>query len=354
MIKLLLNFLTFLTANCPLLMSLLLMTLLFYHLAGSIKKRPAIYYTLFALPALLFLARQIGAAAFDSQILTFPRGSFMGQLLREYVHVSGFAYPLLIIIMFIGALPATNPCVKRLMMIRKELSIICGFPILVHAWARLRLIPGAYGFFFGETPVDRVHSGIGLLLTNSAYLLGILMALLFLILWITSFDVIHKMLGGLRWKKIQRWSYVLYAMLFIHSVLLSVSRLTGGGGGHGHGGGGGGGGGARSAISGTHGGSGGGHGGGVGGHPPVGDAVTQSVGNIHSGSGAVIQSGGDVAAIQGSGNEAVIQSLTGSDINYAAIIALASTCIIFITYLILRLRKAKRDAGRRPVPRMAQ
>jgi DMSO/TMAO reductase YedYZ heme-binding membrane subunit len=272
------------------------MTFIFILLAKSIKKHPAIYYFIFALPALLFIFRQV-CSAFDWQVLTYPRGSVFGQLLREYVHVSGFAYPLLIIIMFAGALPASNPYVKRIMMIRKELSIISGFPILIHSWVRLRLIPGAYGFFFGEAAAGQSHSGIGAVLTNSAYLLGIVMVILFIMLWVTSFDAIHKMLGAVRWKKIQRWSYVLYAMLFIHSVLLSVSRLIGGGGGHGHG-----------------------HGGGS------------------RGSGTVMQGGG---------SEAVTQSAVGSDINYTAIIALASTCIVFITYLILRLRKAKKDTAKR-------
>jgi hypothetical protein len=49
------------------------------------------------------------------------------------------------------------------------------------------------------------------------------MAILFVILWATSFDVVHKWLGNVRWKKIQRWSYVLYAMLFLHAMGIQVN-----------------------------------------------------------------------------------------------------------------------------------
>jgi DMSO/TMAO reductase YedYZ heme-binding membrane subunit len=193
----------------------------------------------------------------------------MSNILREYVHVSGFAYPLLIIIMYMGALPVRNHIVKRLMMIRKELSIISGFPILIHSWVRLRLVPGSFDYFFGSG--ETATNGVGAGFTNTAYLLGIVMAILFLVLWVTSFDVFHYRLGALRWKKIQRWSYVLYAMLFIHSICLSVGRLLSGGGHRGHG--------------------------------------------AHDG-----------------------------DMTLVTVIAIISTCLVFGSYLILRLRKARKDA----------
>ena len=275
MVKLLFQLLTFLLENCQLLMNLMILTFIFLLLAKSIKKHPWVYYFVFAIPAILFVLRQIlspmGVALFD-----FPRGSAMGNIIREYVHVSGFAYPLLILIMYMGALPVRNRMVKRLMMIRKELSIISGFPILIHSWVRLRLVPGSFDYFFGSG--EPIKTGVGVGFTHAAYLLGIVMAILFLVLWVTSFDVFHSRLGALRWKKVQQWSYALYAMLFVHAVCLSVGRLLSDGGGHGGGG---------------HGG--GGHGGGHGG-----------------------------------------------DMTSVAVIALVSTCLVFGSYLILRLRKARK------------
>jgi DMSO/TMAO reductase YedYZ heme-binding membrane subunit len=242
MVKLLFQLLTYLVDHAPLLTNLAVLTGIFLLLARSIKKHAGVYYLLFALPALYFLLREVGSL-FDWTFLTYSRGSLWGKIMREYVHVAGFAYPLLIIIMFVGALPARNPSVKRLLSIRKELSIISGFPILVHVWVRIRNIGGSFEFFAGPDAYMATHTRAGSLLgsslTHSAYLLGVLMAILFLVLWITSFDAVHKRLGAVKWKKVQRWSYVLYAMLFLHSVLLSTARFLGpAGGGHGRGGGG--------------------------------------------------------------------------------------------------------------------
>jgi DMSO/TMAO reductase YedYZ heme-binding membrane subunit len=220
MIKLLFDFIQFLNTLAPLFMALGVLTFIFLLLAKSIKKHAGIYYFVFAIPAILFILRQV-FSSYGITALEFSRGSVIGSILREYVHASGFSFPLLIIIMYIGALPVQNKYVKRLMMIRKELSIITGFPILIHAWVRLRMGLGSFDYFFGSG--EAVRSGAGF--SNAVYMLGIFMAILFLVLWITSFDVVHKWLGGVRWKKIQRWSYVLYAMLFIHAMGIQVNSI---------------------------------------------------------------------------------------------------------------------------------
>jgi DMSO/TMAO reductase YedYZ heme-binding membrane subunit len=204
-------------------MSLAVLTFIFLLLARSIKKHAVIYYFVFAIPAILFILRQI-FSSYGITALEFSRGSIIGSILREYVHASGFSFPLLIIIMYIGALPARNGYVKRLMMIRKELSIISGFPVLIHVWVRLRMAFGSFDYFFGSGD-EAVKSSVGAGFSNAVYMLGIFMAILFLVLWVTSFDVMHKWLGARRWKKIQQWSYVLYAMLFIHAMGIQVGAM---------------------------------------------------------------------------------------------------------------------------------
>ena len=222
MTKLLFDFIQFLNTLAPLLMALGVLTFIFLLLAKSIKKHAVVYYFVFAIPAILFILRQI-FSSHGITALEFSRGSVIGSILREYVHASGLAFPLLIIIMYIGALPVQNRYVKRLMMIRKELSIISGFPVLIHSWVRLRIGLGSFDYFFGSGEAVRNATGTGF--SNAIYMLGIFMAILFLVLWITSFDAVHKWLGALRWKKVQRWSYVLYAMLFIHAMGMQVNSM---------------------------------------------------------------------------------------------------------------------------------
>ncbi|MDR2470307.1 MAG: ferric reductase-like transmembrane domain-containing protein, partial [Tannerella sp.] len=229
MVGLFLKLLTFLMANCQLLTSLILLTGLFLLLAKSIKRYAGIYYFVFAIPAILFVVREV-CSLIDVHIPYFSRTSVLGEVIREYVHVAGFAYPLLVIVMFVGALSAQNRFVRRMLMIRKELSIISGFPILIHSWVRIRHnLLGAFDFFADTDAYmaknEWVSSSLGAGLFNAGYILGIIMFVLFIILWVTSFDSVHRKLGSVRWKKIQRWSYVLYALLFIHSVLLNLGWM---------------------------------------------------------------------------------------------------------------------------------
>lgn len=230
MIKILIDLLSFLRTTVPLLFCVAVFALLFVWLAKSIKRYYYIYYTLFAIPFLMVVVPSLLRMIGIETSFNFTRIPVLGELLRDYIHMASLGHPLLIIIMYMGALDVKNPYVKRLMSIRKEISILSGFPILTHSWIRvMNNFPKALKYFtdhsaFMENP--RVTSELGAGITNTVLVLGIVMLVLFLILWVTSFDVVHKRLGGIRWKKIQRWSYVLYALLFIHAMGLQVGRMV--------------------------------------------------------------------------------------------------------------------------------
>lgn len=85
------------------------------------------------------------------------------------------------------------------MLIRKELSIIVGFAVIPHALKRILLVvPGAWNYFADHDTLvaeDRVVSALGQGITNGVFLLGIVMTVLFLVLWVTSFDRIRKRMG---------------------------------------------------------------------------------------------------------------------------------------------------------------
>ena len=71
----------------------------------------------------------------------------------------------------------------------------------------------------------RVVSELGAGFTNFSYVLGIVMLAIYLPLWVTSFDSVHKRMGTIKWKKLQKWSYVLYATLFIHAMGLQIGGM---------------------------------------------------------------------------------------------------------------------------------
>jgi DMSO/TMAO reductase YedYZ heme-binding membrane subunit len=228
MVKLFVDLIQFLNATAPLLMAVAVLTLLAVLLAKSIKKHAAVYYTVAAIPfamvAVPFVARWFGV-----EMPALSRIPLLGGLLRDYIHAGTLGFPLLIIIMYTGALNAKNPWAKRLLSIRKELSILSGFPILTHSLVRVtHNFPGALKFFTGSeggAAGGHATSALGAALSNFSFVLGVLLLALFLLLWVTSFDAVHRRLGGIRWKRVQRWSYALYAMLFIHAMGIQLGAM---------------------------------------------------------------------------------------------------------------------------------
>lgn len=228
MIKLLIDFIQFLYTLAPLLMTTGVLTLLAVLLSKSIKRHATVYYIVFAIPfalvAIPFTGRLLGIETFN-----FNRIPFLGGILRDYIHAGTLGFPMLIIIMYMGALNPKNPVVKKLLSIRKELSILSGFPILTHSLIRVtHNFPNALRFFIdneGYMASGRVTNALGAGITSFSFVLGVLMLALFIPLWITSFDSVRKRMGSVKWKKLQRWSYVLYAMLFIHAMGIQAGSM---------------------------------------------------------------------------------------------------------------------------------
>ncbi|MDR1336354.1 MAG: hypothetical protein LBK22_05960, partial [Tannerella sp.] len=200
MIKVFIDLLSFLRTTFPLLFCVAVFTLLFILLAKSVRKYYYIYYILFALPFLMVTVPSILRMCGLEMPFSFTRIPVLGEILRDYIHVAGLGHPLLIIIMYMGALDAGNPYVKKLMGIRKEISILSGFPILTHSWIRtLHNFPDSWKYFTNRaefTDSREITDAWGAGITHAVLVLGIVMLVLFLILWVSSFDAVHKRLGG--------------------------------------------------------------------------------------------------------------------------------------------------------------
>ena len=236
MVKILLDLQQFLLTCLPLFTTLAVFTLFAVLCAKSIKKHATAYYVAFSIPFILQAVPTVLRWCGVELGFSFMRVPILAQILRDYIHMGTFGHPLLIIIMYMGALDAKRPAVKKLMSIRKELSIISGFPVLTHSLVRVaNNFPSSLRYFtdhdaYMETA--RVGSELGAGISSFAMVLGILLLALFLPLWITSFDSVHKRMGGAKWKKLQKWSYVLYAMLFIHAMGIQVGGMLNPRGGH--------------------------------------------------------------------------------------------------------------------------
>ncbi len=226
MITALFDLLGFLYENFSMLFALALYTVLAIALAKSIKRDYKVYYWVFGLLSAGFVIPTVARLCGVEMPFNLSKIPFFGLCFSELSSAANFVHPVLIIIMFMGAFSPKNKYVGRLMSIRKELSIIVGFPVIAHAMKRLfgTFVGGWQYFFDHETYIQspRVSSVLGSGISSFVYVLGIVMFVLFLVLWITSFDSVHRKLGTKRWKSVQKWSYGLYAMLFIHAMGLNL------------------------------------------------------------------------------------------------------------------------------------
>jgi DMSO/TMAO reductase YedYZ heme-binding membrane subunit len=228
MIKILIDLIQFLYSALPLIMSVAVFVLSGILLSKSIKRHAKIYYIVLGIPFALVSIPFIGRM-FGFEIFNFGQIPFLGGILRDYIHMGTFGFPLLIIIMYTGALNPKIEWVKKLFAIRKELSIISGFPVLTHSLIRVaNTFPGSLRFFTNNEEymsTAKVTSELGAGISNFSFVLGIVLLVVFIPLWVTSFDSIHKRMGNIKWKKLQKWSYVLYVLLFIHAMGIQVGGL---------------------------------------------------------------------------------------------------------------------------------
>ena len=228
MIKTLLDLLQFLFTNAQLLTSALILTLLSIYLSKTIKQNSKTFYFILSIPFLLFTIPFILRLS-GVDIINLATVPVLGHIVRDYMLWGTFGHPLFIVVMYMGALDPKLSFVKKLKYIRKELAIVGGFPVFTHLlWRIFNNFPNAWQFFTdNESFVEnnQVESLLGATLVNFSFVFGVLMFLVFLPLWITSFDIVRKRMSVFTWKKIHKLAYVFYAAMFIHAMGISVGGI---------------------------------------------------------------------------------------------------------------------------------
>ncbi len=229
MIRTLLDLLDFINTNAGFLVSLIFWTFITIRFSKEIKRHAKLLYWVFGIISFLALLPIFNMAGLNLiNVMSIP---VLGNIFIELTYSTYFIHPILVIIMYMGAFSPKITSVGRLMTRRKELSIIVGFPVIVHTIKRIPMaIFGSWNYFTesgASTDVDANGlAEFASFISNFVFMLGVVMAILFLVLWITSFDSVHRKLGAKRWKSVQRWSYALYAMLFIHAVGIDAGILA--------------------------------------------------------------------------------------------------------------------------------
>lgn len=148
--------------------------------------------------------------------IRFP--AFVNTWLWPVFSRGGLTGALFILVMVAGALPNGSWGIKKLMPVRRQLSILACILTLGHNIA------------YGKTYFVMLFSKPENLPTNqfAAAICPLVMIAIMLPLFVTSFISVRKKMDARKWKKLQRLAYLFYGLLYCHILLVTFpSALRG-------------------------------------------------------------------------------------------------------------------------------
>jgi len=190
------------------LISIIIALLTACFLDKPLKRHPAVFYvTAAVLTAASVMIMQSGISIQSR----FVREYIIGIFTRGALGAGFWA-----VVMWAGALPNGSAAIKKLMPIRGELSITAAVLTLSHiitfGWRYLSdLVRGRTGSDFVVTSI-----------------VCIIMVLIMVPLTVMSFKAVRKKMNAKTWKKIQRFAYIFYALIYIHIMVLFIPRARSG------------------------------------------------------------------------------------------------------------------------------
>lgn len=119
------------------------------------------------------------------------------------------------VVMYIGALDAKRPAVRKLMGVRGELSIIACILTLGH------------NIIYGKKHFVRLFTNISEMKPQEviAAIISIVMIAVMIPLMVTSFKAIRGKMRGKDWKKLQRLAYGFFALIYVHVMVLFIPKF---------------------------------------------------------------------------------------------------------------------------------
>ena len=175
-----------------------------------LKKHPVpCYITAAVLTAAVILISQLELVKDP-----FIRNSVLGIFSRGALGGAFWA-----VVMFAGALPNGSAPIKKLMPIRGELSIMAATITLSHIIT--------YGMKY-ITSIINNRMGTGSAFTEFVVtcIISLVLVLIMVPLTIMSFKTIRKKIDPKKWKKIQRFAYLFYALIYAHIMVLFVPKAN--------------------------------------------------------------------------------------------------------------------------------
>lgn len=169
-----------------------------------LKKNPLPFYVVSAGLSLAVVAVERLGVTFSGFFGTYIYPLFSKGIL-------GLAF--FILVMYAVTFKNGSRAIKLLMSLRGEMSIIASFLCLGHVITR-----GITYFSKLFTAPEKMRPAV-----LFATVASVLIVLILLPLFITSFKRIRRKMSGTAWKKLQRLAYAFYALVYLHILLFSLS-----------------------------------------------------------------------------------------------------------------------------------
>lgn len=166
-----------------------------------LKKAPWVFYLLaVALDVLVIFAAQIDTPQWMYRSIILANGRCL------------FAFGLFTVVMFIGVLKDGSKAKRWLTPVRAELSIVASILAVGHM---VRYI-NVYSLRVITSPSSMAN---GMLIS---FVVAVLIAIMLVLLAVTSFKVIKRHMGAGAWKNIQRLAYPFFVLIYAHILLIML------------------------------------------------------------------------------------------------------------------------------------
>lgn len=128
---------------------------------------------------------------------------------------NAFAAALFVLVMYVGVLNSDWTVTKKLKNIRGEMSIIACFLTLGH------------NFIYGKTHFVHLFTNPGAMKPQHfiAAIISLAMIVIMLVLMITSFKFVRRKMNVDTWRRIHRWAYVFFGLIYVHIMVLFIPKI---------------------------------------------------------------------------------------------------------------------------------
>lgn len=192
-----------------LLTSLIIVTLFYLIFAGAIKKYPVVFYLGFYLWQAVVIAYY--GLELGQNVPDWFTTYFMDIFKRGMFSTDTF-----IIVMFLGAVTTHNSVTRKLMGIRGELSIIGSISVICH-----NIVFGVVYF-----PALVQHPELMTARNIAASVVSIILVIILIPLFVTSFKCVRKKMKAKNWKNLQRFAYPFYFLIYLHVMILYTADVN--------------------------------------------------------------------------------------------------------------------------------